>query len=73
MYDVVADDGAHYALKVFKQRFRVPSLMQVTARLLPQRSLPRLFAAERRIITAPPAHLPDLLYAVFIPWMHGPT
>lgn len=73
VFQVIADDGAHYALKVFKQRFRVPSLVQVTGRLLPLRSLPGLFAAERRIITAPPPHLPDLLYAVFIPWMHGPT
>ncbi|HYK03147.1 MAG TPA: serine/threonine-protein kinase [Thermoanaerobaculia bacterium] len=73
VYQVVAEDGAHYALKVFKLRFRTPSLVEITGRLRPLQSLPGLLAAERLIVTTPPPQLPDLLYAVFIPWVHGRT
>ncbi len=73
VYQVISDDGMSYALKVFKLKFRVASLVETTARLRPLRLLPGLLAAERSIIIVPPEDIPDLRYALLIPWVRGTT
>lgn len=66
------------ALKVFKPRFRVPSMVALTRRLAPFAELPGLQVCRRLVIT-PQQHDnlltldPDLLYAVVMPWIKGPT
>jgi hypothetical protein len=72
------DDDRRYALKVFKSRYRFPSLVALVDRLAPFASLPGLQVCRRSVLT--PQHhttllrqYPDLAYAVLMPWVEGPT
>jgi formylglycine-generating enzyme required for sulfatase activity len=66
------------ALKVFKPRYRTPSLVTVAGRLVTFASLPGLQVCRRSVL-APQHHgallrqHPDLTYAVLMPWVEGPT
>src|SRR5690242_5891970 len=61
------------ALKVFKPRFRVPSLVGLARKLDPFSTLPGLQVC-RRTVLVPQFHgellrqNPDLLYSVLMPW-----
>ena len=66
------------ALKVFKPRFQVPSMVILAERLESFAKLPGLKVCHRSVLTARRhAHLvrehPDLDYAVLMPWIEGPT
>jgi len=67
-----------YALKVFKSRFRLPTLASLADQLSPFASLPGLSVC-RRIVLTPQRHgtllreNPDLTYSVLMPWIEGPT
>lgn len=66
------------ALKVFKQRFRVPSLVSLSTRLAAFADLPGLTVCRRSVLTSRNNHAllrqyPDLSYAVLMPWIAGPT
>jgi tetratricopeptide (TPR) repeat protein len=72
------DDDRRYALKVFKSRYRFPSLVALVDHLAPFASLPGLQVCRRSVLT--PQHhttllrqYPDLAYAVLMPWVEGPT
>jgi tetratricopeptide (TPR) repeat protein len=77
VYQLVSNQERR-ALKVFKARFRAPALVSLSDRLRPYVSLPGL-AACRRSVLSPERHAsllkayPDLLYAVVMPWIDGPT
>src|SRR5437764_2092685 len=73
VYQIVDDNGACYALKVFKHRFRLPTLIETTERLCSLRDLPGLAAAQRSIIIDPASDLAELQYALIIPWVTGTT
>lgn|GEM_PF-6488377 len=66
------------APKVFKARFRAPALVSLSDRLRPYAKLSGLAACHRSVLT-PERHAsllkahPDLLYAVAMPWIEGPT
>lgn len=66
------------ALKVFKPRYRVPTLVSLSARLSTFTDLPGLQVCKRTVITAR-RHIDlvrqyqDLTYAVLMPWIQGPT
>ena len=71
-------DGVRSALKVFKPRFRMPYLVSQAEKLAAFAELPGLQAARRRVLTRVqnPDLLqqhPDLIYAVLMPWIEGPT
>lgn len=77
VYKVTSYMGSR-ALKVFKKRFRVPSLVSLSERLAPFANLEGLRACNRTVLTARrhPELLrehPDLTYAVLMPWIDGPT
>lgn len=67
-----------YALKVFKPRFRLPTLAPLADQLAPFASLIGLTVC-RRIVLTPQRHgkllrdYPDLTYSVLMPWIEGPT
>ena len=66
------------ALKVFKPRFRMPYLVSQAEKLAAYADIPGLQAAHRRVLTRVqnPDLLqqhPDLIYAVLMPWIEGPT
>ena len=66
------------ALKVFKPRFRVPSLVTLSGQLAPFTELPGLRVCWRTILTPRKQiellrEYPDLTYAVLMPWIEGPT
>jgi sugar lactone lactonase YvrE len=70
--------GVRAALKVFKHRFRMPYLVSQAEKLAAFADLPGLQAARRRVLTRVqnPDLLqqhPDLIYAVLMPWIEGPT
>jgi Serine/threonine protein kinase len=70
--------GVRAALKVFKPRFRMPYLVSQAEKLAAFADLPGLQAARRRVLTRVqnPDLLqqhPDLIYAVLMPWIEGPT
>ena len=71
-------DRAHRALKVFKSRYRVPSLVSLSDRLVAFVTLPGLTVCQRTVLT-PQRHAallrqhPDLTYSVLMPWIEGPT
>jgi hypothetical protein len=74
----VASEKDKRALKVFKSRYRVPGLVSLSRRLAPFAGLTGLQVCERTVLT--PQHddqllseHPDLLYAVVMPWIEGPT
>lgn len=77
VYQLVA--AADYrALKVFKPRFRLPTLVTLADRLARLGSLPGLDVCRRTVLTARRHTLllqeyPDLIYAVLMPWIEGPT
>ncbi|MBN1920211.1 MAG: hypothetical protein JW892_03120, partial [Anaerolineae bacterium] len=77
VYKLTSAEG-DYALKVFQPRFRVPALVSLTERLAPYAALPGLQVCNRVVLT-PQRHnallrqFPDLLYAVLMPWIAGPT
>jgi len=71
-------DTAARAIKVFKPRFRLPSLVSLAQRLEPFADMPGLAVCQRTVLT-PQRHAallrqyPDLTYAVLMPWIEGPT
>jgi Tol biopolymer transport system component len=77
VYQIVSGTDKR-ALKVFKQRFRVPGLVTVAHRLQRLLDLPGLQVCHRTVLT-PQRHAellrehPDLIYAVVMPWIDGPT
>ena len=77
VYELVAGYDRR-AMKVFKPRFRVPALVGISKRLAQYAELPGLQVC-RRIVLLPQQHAtllrenPDLLYAVVMPWIDGPT
>src|SRR5262245_42615078 len=66
------------ALKVLKPRFRVPGMVSLSRRLLSFANLPGLQVCQRTVLN-PQTYAnvlrenPDLLYAVLMPWVDGPT
>jgi hypothetical protein len=71
-------NGNSFALKVFKAHFRLPSLVSLTERLARYATIPGLGVCKRTVITPRnnpellAAH-PDLIYAVVMSWLDGPT
>lgn len=78
VYQLLAADGTAKALKVFKSRFRLPTLVSVSERLRGYASIAGLSVCERTVLspehhaTLLRQHL-DLTYAVLMPWISGPT
>lgn len=78
VFQLVDDQGARRALKVFKPRFRQPSLVGLTRKLETYARLPGLTVCRRRVLT-PQNHSdllrqqPDLLFAASMPWIAGQT
>ena len=77
VYKLVSGTGQK-ALKVFKPRFQVPSLVSLSKRLDTYAEIPGLRVCRRMVLT--PQHNsellaehPDLLYSVLMPWIEGPT
>lgn len=66
------------ALKVFKPRFQVPSLVSLARRLAPYSQFPGLRVCQRIVLTPQLngpllQQFPDLTYSVVMPWIEGPT
>lgn len=78
VYQLLAEDGTKHALKVFKPRYRAPTLVTLAERLEPHAGLPGLQVCRRTVLT-PHRHMallqrePDLTYAVLMPWVEGAT
>lgn len=70
--------GQAHALKVFKPRFRLPTLVPLASRLVHYAALPGLTVC-RRVMLTPQRHSsllrenPELTYSVLMPWIDGPT
>lgn len=66
------------ALKVFKPQYRIPTAVTLAERMTPFARLPGLGVCRRTVLT-PQQHAPllrqhpDLVYAVLMPWIAGPT
>jgi tetratricopeptide (TPR) repeat protein len=66
------------ALKVFKPRYRLPALVSLATQIAPFAQLQGLQVCRRTVLT-PQQHSdllkqhPDLIYAVLMPWVDGPT
>jgi hypothetical protein len=80
VYQLIVDagDNARFALKVFKPRNRVPTLVTLAERLAGHADLPGLRVCRRTVLGARRyADLlhayPDLTYAVLMPWIDGPS
>lgn len=77
VYQIAGADDSR-ALKVFKPRYRVPGLVSLARRLAPFVDMPGLRVCRRAVLTPQhdddllPQH-PDLIYAVVMPWIEGPT
>jgi hypothetical protein len=77
VYQVTSADD-NRALKVFKPRYRVPGLVSLARRIAPFADMPGLRVCRRTMLTPQhdddllPQH-PDLIYAVVMPWIEGPT
>ncbi len=77
VYQLVAG-AERRALKVFEVRHRDPLLVALSARLQAYADLPGLAVCRRTVLT-PAQHMvllrahPDLIYAVLMPWIKGPT
>lgn len=75
---VDSEAGDKKALKVFKPRFRSPELVSIGDKLARWAKLPGLRVCQRIVLT-PQKHgallrqHPDLIYAVLMPWVEGPT
>ena len=70
--------GGLRALKVFKPRYRVPALVTLADRIAAFAELPGLSVCRRTVLSARRhkdllRQYPDLLYAVLMPWVEGPT
>ncbi len=77
VYKLVSESEAR-AIKVFKPRYRVPALVGLTTHLAEYSNLPGLQVCRRTVLTpknnADLLHAyPDLVYAVLMPWIEGPT
>lgn len=72
------DTHTLWALKVFRPSFRFPALVQQAEVLASYAAMSGLQVCERTVLT-PQHHFeliskhPELLYAVLMPWMDGPT
>ncbi len=78
VYQLHSESGNKQALKVFKNRFRVPGMVGVAEQLEQYGNLPGLQASKRIVLTASRhdellAEYPDLTYAVLMPWVEGLT
>ncbi len=78
VYQLHDEDGKPWALKVFKQAHRTPSLVRIAERIAPFASFPGLQVCQRTVLTATQhrellKQFPDLTYAVLMPWINGPT
>jgi len=78
VYQLVSESNDKFALKVFKTRFRVPSMVRVAELLQPYASLDGLQACQRTVLTGSRhsrllRENPDLTYAVLMPWVKGST
>lgn len=77
VYRLNSSTGAR-AIKVFKPRYRLPSLASLAQRLAPFADMPGLAVCQRTVLT-PQRHaallrqFSDLTYAVLMPWIEGPT
>ena len=70
--------GGLRALKVFRPRYRVPALVTLADRIAAFAELPGLLVCRRTVLSARRhkdllRQYPDLLYAVLMPWVEGPT
>lgn len=81
VYQLVSEEsgaGGLRALKVFKPWHRRPGLVSLGHRMKPFATLGALSVCRRTVVT-PQQHQallqahPDLLYAVIMPWVEGPT
>lgn len=78
VYQIVAGRGEKRALKAFKPRYRLPSLVSSAARFAALAEMPGLAVCARTVLS-PRSHAqllrqhPDLAYAVLMPWIEGPT
>jgi hypothetical protein len=71
-------EGTYYALKKFKQAYRVPELVDICNSLARFSGWPGLEVCNRRCLQAgidddAMAEFPDLEYAVLMPWITGST
>jgi len=78
VYRVADDQQGQRALKVFKLRYRMPALVSLAERIAPFARLPGLQVCQRIVITPQQngdllRQQPDLIYAVLMPWITGPT
>jgi len=78
VYQLVAPDGEKCALKVFKTRYRLPALVALAGKLAPFAELTGLRVCQRTALSALRhgdllRQHPDLIYAVLMPWVEGPT
>lgn len=78
VYQVVDETQTLWALKVFKPQYRVPALVQSAEQMGSYAELPGLQVCRRTILTATShrallRQYPDLVYAVLMPWVEGPT
>ena len=77
VYQLAGEDG-NRAFKVFKPRYRVPALVSLSRRLAPFADLPGLRVCRRSVLTPQQEgdvlfDHPDLIYAVVMPWIEGPS
>jgi outer membrane protein assembly factor BamD (BamD/ComL family) len=78
VYQLADGDDDYCALKVFKPRFKDPSLVSLTEKLEPLASISGLTVCDRSILTPQNnssllRQHPDLLYATLMPWIEGQT
>ncbi|HSU17514.1 hypothetical protein [Longimicrobium sp.] len=76
VYQLRDTRGRPMALKVFKSRFREPSLAESGSRLAWLQPLEGLTAAKRQVVLPSEAavrRFPDLEYALMMPWLEGAT
>lgn len=78
VYQLVGPNGNKQALKVFKRRFRIPRMSAIAEKLEPYAGLPGLQVCKRTVLTATShsdllVELPELAYAIFMPWIDGQT
>jgi len=78
VYQLVAEDGVPKALKVFRPRYRTPSLVSSAEQIAPLADLPGLRVCRRTVLSPRRYHdllrqHPDLAYAVLMPWVEGDT
>jgi YVTN family beta-propeller protein len=78
VYQLYIPGDRAMALKVFKPRYRLPALVSLAAQIAPFAQLPGLQVCHRTVLI-PQQHSnllkqhPDLIYAVLMPWINGPT